>query len=63
MQKRKETGKSELMDLLIAYQHSEMFRLDNNYYKSLGNNKLAPLDNRYIKGKNTHKISYFKAGH
>lgn len=27
MKRRKETGKSELMDLLIAYKHSEMFRI------------------------------------
>lgn len=29
MKKRKQTGKSELMDILIAYKHSEMFRLDS----------------------------------
>lgn len=28
MKKRRETGKSELMDLLIAYNHSEMFRIE-----------------------------------
>jgi len=63
--KRKKTGESELMDLLIAYQHSEMFRLDNNYYQDVARSKglmpLAPIDQRYIKGKYTHAISHFKA--
>ena len=55
--KRAETGESELMDLLIAYQHHDMFRLDNNYYaevaRAAGHNPLAPVDVRYIAGKNT----------
>lgn len=59
MQKRKETGVSELMDLLIAYQHSDMFRLDNNYYQQVAKenkrNPLAPVDTRYIAGKFTKK--------
>ncbi|MFA6685470.1 MAG: respiratory nitrate reductase subunit beta, partial [Arcobacteraceae bacterium] len=59
MAKRKETGKSELLDLLIAYSHSDMFRLDNNYYKKEGSNKLAPVDNRYLSGKHTQKITRF----
>jgi complex iron-sulfur molybdoenzyme family reductase subunit beta len=63
MNKRKETGESELMDLLIAYSHSDMFRLDNHYYKSLKKTKLAPIDHRYIKGKHTQKISHFKVVH
>jgi len=57
MKKRKETGVSELMDLLIAYQHSDMFRLDNNYYQQVAKenkrNPLAPVDTRYIAGKFT----------
>jgi DMSO reductase family type II enzyme iron-sulfur subunit len=61
MQKRKETGESELMDLLIAYQHHDMFRLDNNYYhevaKQKGNKLAPPVDSRYIVGKHT------QAGH
>jgi complex iron-sulfur molybdoenzyme family reductase subunit beta len=65
MDKRKKTGESEVMDLLIAYQHSEMFRLDNNYYQDVAKAKgmpaLAPIDDRYIKGKHTKEISHFKA--
>jgi hypothetical protein len=41
-----------------------MFRLDNDYYKAYEeskNNPLKPIDNRYIKGANTKKISFFKA--
>ena len=64
MKKRKETGESELMDILIAYQHSEMFRLDNNYYQTVAKEKgltpLAPVDERYVKGKFT-KATHFKA--
>ncbi|KIM09609.1 MAG: chemotaxis protein CheY [Sulfurovum sp. FS08-3] len=63
--KRKETGESEILDLLISYHHSEMFRLDNNYYqevaKAKGQNPLAPIDTRYIKGKNTKVL--FGGGH
>jgi complex iron-sulfur molybdoenzyme family reductase subunit beta len=64
MKKRKETGESELLDLLISFKHSEMFRLDNDYYKSYEkakNNPLKPIDDRYIKGANTKKLSFFKA--
>jgi complex iron-sulfur molybdoenzyme family reductase subunit beta len=57
MKKRKETGVSELLDLLIAYQHSDMFRLDNNYYQQVAKenkrNPLAPVDTRYLAGKFT----------
>lgn len=64
--KRAKSGESELMDLLIAYNHEDMFRLDNNYYqeiaKAKGNaNPLAPIDERYVKGKYTTEISHFKA--
>ena len=69
MKKRKETGESELMDLLIAYQHSDMFRLDNNYYqevaKEKGQKTLAPVDTRYIAGKHTksgHEMQFFQGG-
>jgi len=62
---RKETGKSEILDLLIAFNHSEMFRLDNNYYqevaKAKGQSPLAPVDTRYVKGKHT-KVA-FGGGH
>ena len=66
MKKRKETGESELMDLLISYQHQNMFRLDNNYYQEYAKEKglhlAAPVDTRYIKGKHT-TITHFKAAH
>jgi complex iron-sulfur molybdoenzyme family reductase subunit beta len=65
MKKRKETGQSELMDLLIAYNHADMFRLDNNYYQQVakenGTHALAPVDERYVKGVHTKTISHFKA--
>ncbi|MEA1919309.1 MAG: 4Fe-4S dicluster domain-containing protein [Campylobacterota bacterium] len=61
MKKRKETGESELMDILIAYQHSDMFRLDNNYYQDVAKQKggklAPPVDQRYVAGKHT------KSGH
>ena len=70
MKKRKETGESELMDILIAYQHSDMFRLDNNYYQQVakdnGQHALAPVDNRYVAGKFTkpgHEMNFFHGGH
>jgi len=57
MKKRQETGESELMDLLIAYRHQDMFRLDNNYYRQVakekGGHALAPADTRYVAGKFT----------
>lgn len=69
MKKRKETGESELMDLLIAYKHSDMFHLDNNYYQQVAHerkrNPLAPVDNRYVAGKFTngqHSMTLF-GGH
>lgn len=39
MKRRKETGVSELMDLLIAYKHDDMFRLDNQYYADVAKAK------------------------
>lgn len=63
-EKRAKTGESELMDLLIAYHHSDMFRLDNNYYQEFaresGKSLLAPIDERYSSGKNTKEITHFK---
>lgn len=61
-EKRAKTGESELMDILIAYHHADMFRLDTNYYqdvaKASGNkNPLAPIDDRYSKGKFTADFS------
>jgi len=64
--KRQETGESELMDLLVAFQHSEMFRLDNNYYQEVAHKqgrKLTPVDNRYVKGKFTKFASHYQVGH
>jgi DMSO reductase family type II enzyme iron-sulfur subunit len=62
--KRKETGESELMDILIAFQHKEMFRLDNNYYQSVakeqGRPALAPVDDRYVKGKHTKFATHYQ---
>ena len=62
--KRKETGESELMDILIAFQHKEMFRLDNNYYqqvaKEQGRPALAPVDDRYVKGKHTKFAAHYQ---
>ena len=64
MDKRKKTGESELIDLLVAFQHKEMFRLDNNYYiKEMGEHVAAPVDDRYVKGKFTAHASHYKAGH
>ena len=66
MKKRKETGESELMDLLIAYKHEEMFRLDGNYYaeyaKSKGMPAIKPVDERYLSGKYTSKMKFFAKG-
>lgn len=62
MEKRKISGESELMDLLIAYKHSDMFRLDNNYYQK-EERGLKPVDERYLTGKYTPKFSSFKVGH
>lgn len=64
--KRKETGESELMDLLIAFQHKDMFRLDSGYYQGVAHEngkKLAPVDDRYSKGKYTKFTSHYKVGH
>ncbi len=67
MKKRKETGESELMDILIAYQHSDMFRLDNNYYQQVARDKgahpLAPVDTRYLTGKHTPSRSAMNYTH
>jgi DMSO reductase family type II enzyme iron-sulfur subunit len=35
-EKKRKGGQSELMDLLIAYRHSEMFKLDAEYYRKPG---------------------------
>jgi len=68
MEKRKKTGESELLDLLISFKHSEMFRMDQGYYQkeanALGIKKLAPVDERYVAGKETVDIKhFFKGGH
>ena len=65
-EKRKKTGESELMDILIAYQHKDMFRLDHNYYvdvaKQKGMKPLPLVDERYVAGKHTKpsSLSHFK---
>jgi complex iron-sulfur molybdoenzyme family reductase subunit beta len=65
-EKRRQTGESELMDILIAYQHQDMFRLDNNYYQQVaheqGRKALAPVDERYVKGKHTKFATHYKVG-
>ena len=58
MESRKATGKSELLDLLIAYKHSDMFRLDAGYYAH-HTNSLKPVDHRYDAG----TFTSFKAVH
>ena len=63
MKERKETGESELMDILIAYKHQDMFRLDQDYYQQIAKSKrlsLAPIDNRYMAGKHTANKYAFK---
>ncbi len=63
IKKRKETGESELMDLLIAYNHDDMFRLDNDYYQDYAKkSKLSPfklIDTRYSSGKNSKSMKFF----
>jgi complex iron-sulfur molybdoenzyme family reductase subunit beta len=65
MKKRSESGESELMDILIAYKHEDMFRLDNDYYQDVAKQNdsrlLPPLDSRYVAGKYTKKEMSFKA--
>lgn len=59
-EKKASTGESEVMDLLIAYQHQNMFRLDQGYYEQVAKEKgntLSPIDSRYRSGKYT-KMSF-----
>jgi len=63
MEKRKRGEPSELMDILIAYSHADMFRLDNNYYQKLaaeqglkGTEYFQLVDQRYVQGANTDKV-------
>jgi complex iron-sulfur molybdoenzyme family reductase subunit beta len=59
-EKKALTGESEVMDLLIAYQHQNMFRLDQGYYEQVAKEKgntLSPIDSRYRSGKYT-KMSF-----
>jgi len=63
----KKSGKgSELLDMLIAFKHPDMFRLDFGYYreneKSLGYKNLKPIDERYVNGKFSKKITHFTVG-
>ncbi len=49
------------MDILIAYRHSDMFRLDNEYYqeKAKGARPFMSIDDRYdIKNSNKNQKSY-----
>jgi complex iron-sulfur molybdoenzyme family reductase subunit beta len=51
------------MDILIAYKHQDMFRLDQDYYQKIAKSKrlsLAPIDNRYMAGKHTANKYAFK---
>jgi len=62
MEKRARGEESELMDILIAYSHRDMFRLDNNYYQQTADKKLRGteffkvIDQRYLQGANTKKV-------
>lgn len=62
MEKRARGEESELMDILIAYSHRDMFRLDNNYYQQTADKKLKGteffkvIDQRYLQGANTKKV-------
>ena len=44
------------MDILIAYKHDDMFRLDGEYYKEIKN--LIFVDNRYGAGKYGANIKF-----
>ena len=51
------------MDILIAYHHADMFRLDNNYYQNIaaeqglkGSEFFKIVDQRYVQGSNTQKV-------
>ncbi len=62
MAKRERGEESELMDILIAYNHADMFRLDHNYYEKVaaekglkGSEFFKIIDERYIQGSNTKK--------
>jgi len=58
-EKQKSGEKSEILELLIAYQHSDMFRLDSDYYRQVakerGKKPYRELDDRYRQGKYTQK--------
>jgi len=63
MEKRARGEESELMDILIAYSHKDMFRLDNNYYQQeaakkglKGSEFFKVIDQRYLQGANTQKV-------
>ncbi len=62
MEKRARGEESELMDILIAYSHRDMFRLDNNYYQQTTDKKLKGteffkvIDQRYLQGANTKRV-------
>jgi respiratory nitrate reductase beta subunit len=62
MEKRARGEESELMDILIAYSHRDMFRLDNNYYQQTADKKLKGteffkvIDQRYLHGANTKRV-------
>jgi complex iron-sulfur molybdoenzyme family reductase subunit beta len=62
MEKRARGEESELMDILIAYSHRDMFRLDNNYYQQTADKKLKGteffkvIDQRYLQGANTKRV-------
>ncbi len=62
-EKKKNGKESQLLDILIAFKHSDMFRMDHGYYSknsaSMGTKKLAPIDERYVRGKETKVFTNF----
>jgi len=58
-EKQKSGEKSEILELLISYQHADMFRLDSDYYKQVakerGKKPYRQLDDRYKQGKYTKR--------
>lgn len=68
MAKTRAGKRSEILDMLIGYKHSDMFRLDTDYYRQEARkkkHKFALVDERYIEGKNTVRITNFfqRGGH
>ncbi len=61
MDKRKAGEPSALIDMLVAFKQSDMFRMDSNYYKEVyGRRIAAPLDERYVRGKFTTSPTLYR---